>query len=236
MHIPGVAPVLGGIIGGVGGFFAGGPMGAVAGGTAGASAGSAYDTNQENRGMAKDANNANITSAREQMAFQERMSSSQHQRQIEDLKRAGLNPLLSATGGASSPAGASATSTPSTSQNPLAGLQAQAMQSILADQQISAGDAAIGLTKAQTAKAKMDTLVASKELPKADAINKAYDFGKSLLNRAQSTAKEAFKAKDKAEQTQKLRDAAYQHQRFLQWRAKKRNPYEQRYQIELKNP
>lgn len=97
----------------------------------------------------KKANETNIKLAREQMAFQERMSNTSHQREVKDLLAAGLNPLLSSNGGASTPAGSNATV-----QNSYSGLAEGLSELPLAIMEMQQRYANIAKTRAETAVAK----------------------------------------------------------------------------------
>lgn len=123
--------------------------------------------------------NADIAAANRQ--WQGEMSNTAHQREVADLKAAGLNPILSANAGSSTPSGATAVMENTIERGISSAMEIRNMQLATRKQAEE-----IELLRAQKNNTNMDTTVKSKGIPEAEAKNFLWD-------QVKSTAKEFIK-------------------------------------------
>lgn len=140
--------------------------------------------------------------AQQQMDFQERMSNTSYQRTVEDMKKAGINPMFAMDqGGASTPSGAMGSSStasgthatvvpvPSVLQQVMSG--AKDMIRLYSDWKVAMASA--DAARAQAGKAGVETKLLEKKNPEADVDYRIYDWFGKLLDRVADFSGKAMK-------------------------------------------
>lgn len=135
---------------------------------------------QQERRAAGQAHDWSVVDAAQQRAWQEQMSNTAHQREVKDLREAGLNPILSATGGAGAPVGGGATADAPKADSNSAAILSSAIEAKLAEsqdkllgKQSEQAEASARLSTAQARKVDEETKILKPRGTVWDAVNES---------------------------------------------------------------
>lgn len=149
---------------------------------------SAEKQNDSAETQAKNSMAFSADQARQQMDFQERMSSTAHQREVKDLVAAGLNPILSANSGASTPSGASGSGAQAPVVPELSNISSSVMDAMRMWNDFSVSKAQRDNLRANTVKTGVDTSLLKAKGPEAQLDSRVYSFINGLLDRFGSSS------------------------------------------------